>query len=357
MLKKVISIFSLSILSFIIVLLVTRIHDIAKFAILSPNIKSLVTFISCQIPYILPIVIPLACLISVFMTMRKLSAQHEITAFRALGLRLHSLISPLLLLGLILSVVNFMLTSELTPRARKVSQKLIFASTINNPLFLLQNSKKLGVENSIIDMTTANGGKTAKEVIFAGFNDKTGHIFLTKMDQLDLNESELVGENMVFITHVSSDEGQLFDHLFIENQKSIVFSSNFLCNLLENKQFHDEPKHWSLGDLFQYIKNGDKDSSTHQKVLFEIKRRLFYAIITFLLTWMGAILGISVGRRDSIKNLVLATCYTLMTFIFVILAKSFSSNPLLSTGLFILPLFILLIGTIYAEQKIIRGKL
>lgn len=357
LLKKVISIFSLSILSFIVILLITRIHSIAKFAILSPSPKAVATFIGCQIPYILPIVIPLSALISTFITMRKLSTQHEVTAFRALGISLRSLISPLILLGLFFSAFNFMLTSELTPRARQLGQKLLFSSTIKNPLFLLQNSASLGLEKSIIEMQTENGGKSAKDVIFARYNNQTGHLFFSKADRLDLEDSELKGSNMVIITHGNAPSNEPFDHLFIENQKSILFSADFLCNLLESKPFNDEPKHWPLGDLSTYIRKGDTRDGTYLKVIFEVKRRVFYAIITFLLTWMGAILGITTTRRESKKNIVLAATYTMLTFMFVILAKSFSTHALISSMLFLTPIVLLLIGTLYAEQTIIRGRI
>ena len=357
LLKKIFSIFILSIFSFIIILLITQTHAIARFAILSPSLSSVALFVGCQVPYILPIAIPLSCLISTFITMKNLSVQHEITAFRALGLNLRTLLMPPLLLGLFFSCVNFMIAAELTPRTRKVAQKLIFSSTMDNPLFLIQNSNKLGMEDSIIDMKTENRGKTAKDVTFATINKNTGHIFLSKIDQLALKKDQLTGKNMTLLTYLEADHEAPFDPLFIENQKSIAFSADFLCNLLETKQYRDEPKHWELGSLIHYIKKGSEGQSERkQKAFFEIERRSFYAIITLLLTWMGSVLGITINRSESKKQLVLITLYTLTTFIFAILAKSFSQNALLSTLFFALPILIVVMGMLHAQQKILRGQ-
>lgn len=357
LLKKIISIFSLSIFSFIIVLLITRTHDIARFAILSSDPGGVAMFVLCQIPYILPIAIPLSCLISAFMTMNQLSSAHEVTAFRSLGFNLKALLTPILLLGLFLGCVNFMVAAELTPRARKVAQKLIFSSTMNNPLFLLQSSGKLGMQDTLIDMKTGGGGKVAKDVLFATKNDQTEQIILAKIDQLELEEEQLMGKNMVLITHGKSEDEASFDPLFIENQNSIRFSADFLCNLLENKQFRDEPKHWELGSLVHYLTSHDhKHHENYYKAFFELERRSFFALITFLLMWLGSVLGISVGRLRSKKNIVLVTFYPLLGFVFALVAKSFSKQPMLFSLLFATPLLIMILGALFSGRKILRGQ-
>ena len=61
---KFLKVFSFSVLAFIAILLTLRLEEIAHFASIDSGKGYLFWFILYQIPYILPVAIPLSCLIS-----------------------------------------------------------------------------------------------------------------------------------------------------------------------------------------------------------------------------------------------------------------------------------------------------
>src|SRR5262249_35116763 len=86
----------LCVLAFVAILLATRLDEIAHFATLGPEGMVILSFPLHQIPYILPIAIPISCLISAMLLIQRLSHTHEMTAIRASGLSLRMILCPIL---------------------------------------------------------------------------------------------------------------------------------------------------------------------------------------------------------------------------------------------------------------------
>src|SRR6516225_5987237 len=98
--------------SFVAVLLTTRLDEIAHFASLGPEGWYILRFTFYQIPYILPIAIPVSALISAILLIQRLSHSQELTAFRASGMSIMGVLSPILIAGMLLSLANFYVASE-----------------------------------------------------------------------------------------------------------------------------------------------------------------------------------------------------------------------------------------------------
>src|SRR5688500_9040606 len=93
--------------AFIAILLTMRLDEIAHFAALGAPFPYIILYTLYQIPYILPIAIPLSCLIASLIFIQRLSNTHELTALRASGFALRDLLAPILLTAAFLSLCNF----------------------------------------------------------------------------------------------------------------------------------------------------------------------------------------------------------------------------------------------------------
>src|SRR5438132_1223109 len=78
-------------LAFVAILLTMQLDDIAHFAALGAPFHYILLFTFHQIPYILPIALPLSCLIASLLLMQRLSNTHELTALRASGFSLRDI--------------------------------------------------------------------------------------------------------------------------------------------------------------------------------------------------------------------------------------------------------------------------
>src|SRR5579872_4338640 len=106
-LQSYLRVFSLSISTFIAVLIVARFKEIARFTALSGDWLKTGLYIVYQIPAILPIAIPISALIASLLLFQRLSRTFELTALRASGLSFRSILSPILFCSLLLTFFNF----------------------------------------------------------------------------------------------------------------------------------------------------------------------------------------------------------------------------------------------------------
>jgi lipopolysaccharide export system permease protein len=126
-------------IAFIIILFTMRLDEIAHFITLGASGLYLLLFTLYQIPYILPIAIPISSLISTILLIQRLSKDHELTALRASAIAIRSILAPILLAAAFLSVLNFYIVSEIATSSHLASGVLKTELRSINPLLILNN--------------------------------------------------------------------------------------------------------------------------------------------------------------------------------------------------------------------------
>lgn len=302
-------IFALSVASFIALLLVARFKEIARFAALSDESATIVQFVLYQIPLILPIAIPFSALIAAFLLAQSLSRSYEITALRISGVNFASVLSPLLLAGLFFSFINLSLTAEIFPACRRASKTIFYEKTSSNPLLLLQRQHLVKVKRSYLTLDPLSEDKEAKNVLFIVPNPSTHRLMLIAAERLTLDEAELKGKGLSFISYLPGDK-EGFDPLMIENQVSMTTDARALSALLKKRR-----PSFDVGSLgLSMLREKGRESSKYAKrAKIELYRRLSLALTPLTFTWAGFAFGVEMGRNPSRKNLLfLLVCILLV---------------------------------------------
>jgi lipopolysaccharide export system permease protein len=346
LLKEYFRVFSLSVACFISVLLVTRIKEIAEFTSIASEVKNVVLFIMYQIPYILPIAVPISCLIASILLMQKLSHSNELTALRANGLSLSQIATPILYSGVILFFINFLIVSEISPRSRIQSKNIIFEESSVNPILLLQRQQLLQLKETWIDFKPTSSPYFSNDLIFFNCNKKSGTLNLLLAKELELKNDEVIAKKASMLSYLPSDDSSFFDTLILENQRLIKTKAHSLSQIMKNGHYNLTSNYLPFRLLLVKNKYERKKNKFHQSIFVEITRRFALGFSAFSLTFIGIAFGIDIGRMHSKRKILIATLLTLLVLIsFTIKVKSFKYHPILACSIYLLPqLFFILLA-------------
>ncbi len=333
-LKGYFRVFLLSIVSFILILLVSRFKEIARFAALSDDPSSAFFFILYQIPLILPIAIPISSFIAAFLLFQRFSRNFELTAMRSSGMSLYRVLAPIFISSLSLSLFNFTLSAEIFPASRRASKNLFYEQTSSNPLLLLSRKSLIKIKKSYLHIDENENEKIAKNIVFIAPNQSNHRLMLISAKQLEISGTELKGENISLISYLDSEKEAEFDPLIIEHQQSMATDAFSLSALLKKRRPCFDAGSLNIPMLRLMGKESSKKATRSQ---IEIMRRSALAITVFTMTFAGCVFGINNGRVSSKKNMIFMAGLLLFVIISYLLGKEFKSHVPIAAMILILP--------------------
>lgn len=355
LLRNYFQVFLLCVTSFISVLIVLRFQDIARFATSGAPVLKVALFTLLQIPYILPMAIPVSSLIAAILLFQRLSLAHELTAFRACGLGLRSVATPLLFAGVFLTLVNFTIAGELSPRCRGYSKTLIYEMAMSNPLFVLQKESLVRLKNAYYDIGVLKANRYAEDVLLVVKNSSNGRLTLMSAKELALKGDLLKGEQVTLISSIDPKRGEGFDHLVIENQAEMTTKASNLSQFLQTVDWSMNYEYLPLRMIVAHDFVVKKRLALSKIAREEIARRISLSLATFTFTLIGIAFGMQVGRNRSKKGILWAIGLAAFYLVCFISAKSLRHSPLLSTSIYLIPHPIIILLSLRGLKAIRRG--
>lgn len=355
LLRNFFQVFLLCVSSFIGVLIVLRFQEIARFATSgAPKLKVLL-FALLQVPYILPIAIPVSCLIASILLFQRLSLTHELTVFRTCGLGLNSVSTPLLLTGFFLTLVNFTVTSEISTRCRSLSKTLIYEIAMANPLFLLQKESLIKLKSAYYDIGVLKANKYAEDLLLVVKNSSSDRLTLMSAKELSLKGDLLKGEQVTFISSVDAKKERGFDHLVIENQAEMNTKAANLSQFLQTVDWSTSFEYLPLRMILAHDIAVKKHLTIGKSARVEIARRLSISLAAFTFTLIGVTFGMQISRNRSKKGTLWAMGLAAFFLVCFIAAKSLRHAPLLSTLIYLLPHPLMILFSLRGLKAIREG--
>lgn len=344
-----------SVLAFIAILLTTRAIEIANFAAIGGQSADLFWFILYQIPYILPIVIPVSCLISSWLVLQKLSHTHELIALRTAGLSLRDILAPLLIAASFFVLFNFYIVSELSTQSHLAGSQLKQKLHKVNPLVLLQSKQFLRLQGFHFDKL---GNSIAREFTSEAFlaipqeDQPDMHLFLA--GEMEWSSETLKGKNLTLISSLKHSSHPL-DHFIIDNIGDVTIPTRDASSLIKNKIYSIRNDHLRLELLLARL-GEERDSLIIEGIRAEIIRRISLAFAALSFTLLGVSFGLSIGRSTSYRSLAWTIGLSALYLVCFFAGKQ-SSSFAISAAFYLFPHLLILTCCLSRLKNISRGVL
>lgn len=355
-------ILTLATCSFIAILLTSRLDEIAHFTSFAPSFSLVILYALYQIPYILPIAIPVSCLISAILLMQRLSTTHELTALRSATFPLRTIICPILIAAACVTVLNFYIVSEVATNAHLEANLLKNELRSINPLLLLQNKHLMRAKGFFFDVIGPSKlGKSAADIVLAMPNKENGSINLIVAKKLGASLEQFEADKLTFISTLGKNS-KGFSDLLVDNIGSAHSYIDDFSPFLQKKVTHLSNDHLNLGLLlirlrdFSNQANNNPESRKAVNVAYsEVLRRLSAALSPFTFTLMGLSFGIRLGRRPGSMKAFLALGLAALYLTSFFAAKSYGHHLISSSALYFLPHILIIAFSIISLRRISQG--
>jgi len=302
------------------------------------------------IPFACVYGLPMGFITAALLVFGRFSADQELTAARASGISLFSLISPVLLLSLFCCGLSAWFNMDLGPRSRVAYINL--KSEIRSDLGKMQlpEGKVINEFPGYVFYAAKNHDGNLEDVRILKFGNETNAETTLRAPrgriEMDLTNKQL-------ILHLFDARTVTFSGARISIGSSPELTLNFDLNLATNQVY--KPKisdmtFWQLRDQLEDLKKklgappvvvkasseelraqlreADKQrNDLTEPVLVEMHRQIAFSFACFGFTLVGIPLGIRVHRRETNVGVAIALGLVLVYYTFIMLGDSLSARP------------------------------
>ena len=299
----------------IIIDIFSFIEDIVKYKIPATSIMAFYVYYT---PTILIQVIPMAVLLSTIYLLSDLNKHNEIVAMKSSGISLWKVLSPLLIMGFIISILTFMINDKIIPVSSKVS------SVIRRDE--LEKDKHKATQAKNIDNVAVYG--VGNRIIFArDYDTEKKTLFDIIIHQHDASQnliSKTTAERGVW-----TDEGWKFYKVIIykiDNAGRILGQPQFASEMI--MPLNEKPRdfansewradYMSYGELRDYIKKF-KGAGTRliRSLKVDLHYKVSFAFISLIIILVGAPFALITTRGGVLIGLGMSIAIGLLYYAFI----------------------------------------
>ncbi len=309
------------------------------------------------IPSLVPYTIPATLLLSVCVVYGRMAGDQEITAAKAAGISVMSLLAPSLFLGAVMSVGSLLLTDQVIPWAESKIQHIVAAGMKDIVLDMLRSQNQIEIDGYSISVRDVGpDGKLIRPTFrFAskGMHRLTAQAQEAELTRFDLEEQQV----LVRFSRVQLDVpgqgrswAEEFEHLFpLQIGKKAPKARHINVRELRNELDSLDAQHQDLqcrreieaafalatGD-FKVLQNGsltqmDKRLSRNRRLYndqkTEVQFRFAMACSCFFFVLVGSPYAVLQAKRQFLTNFMICFLPILLGYYpLVLLAKNLSST-------------------------------
>ena len=311
----------------IIIDIFSFIEDIVKFKIPADSLAAFYIYYS---PTILLQVTPMAVLLSTIFVLSNLNKNNEITAMKSSGISLWRVMSPVVILGLIISIASFIVSDRVIPTSSKISNKIRREE--------LEKEKRKNNPQKVIDNVAVYG--TGNRILFARTYDIEKKI-LTDIIIHEHDRSENLISKITAQTGVWTGATWKFYKVImwrIDNSGKILSEPTFYTDMIipleerpgdfAYKEWHSE--YMSYAELKNYVKKF-RGTSTRlvRGLMVDLYQKVSFSVISLIIILIGAPFALITTRGGVMIGVGMSIAIGLLYYACIAISIAFGKAGLL----------------------------
>lgn len=305
------------------------------------------------VPWVLAFSLPVGMLTAALLVFGRFSADQELTATRASGISLLSLITPALLLSVAVSAICAWLNFDVAPASRMAYKELLYRAGKEHPTIALEDNQPMAVGSyGISAAKVGSDGKSMQDVVVTE-DDTNGEIKtwahgVTGDLVVDETNKQIVVSLHQAVSDYRGDDGVWTPGLSGDAQFSIPFgaadesalqtplSDMTLAQLLNRKRQVERElaaapmsSRMTKAQLRQAQRELRENvgNRTITPVLVYLNREVAFSFACIGFTMVGIPLGVRGHRRETSVGIAVALGLMLLYYSFIVLGQAWITHP------------------------------
>ncbi len=270
----------------IIIDIFSFIEDVVKYKIPGSSLAAFYVYYS---PTIILQVTPMAALLSTIFVLSNLNKNNEIIAMKSSGISLWRIISPIIILGFIISIISFIISDRIVPISSKVAsmirhEELEKEKRKNNPQKIVENVAVYGAGNKIVFARLYDTEKKLLTDVIIHEHDKSENL----VSKITAQNGVWTGSSWKFYKVIMwkiDNTGKILSEPAFYAEKIIPLKER--PGDFAYKEWHSE--YMSYAELKSYI-NNFRGTSTRlvRGLLVDLYQKASFPLITLIIILIGA---------------------------------------------------------------------
>ena len=303
------------------------IDNIVKYKI--PGLSILAFYIYYS-PTILIQVTPMAALLSTIYVLSNLNKTSEITAMKACGISLWRVLTPILVLGIIISISTFIVNDKVIPTSSKIAtyireNELEKEKRKNEQTKIIKNVAVYGSGNRIIFARSYDTEKKVLEDIIIHKHDGKENL----ISKVTAEKGEWTGKNWKFykvIAYKINNSGIFLGEPIFSEERVIPIREK--PSDFANKEWRSE--YLSYRQLKGYMRHfAGAGSRLIKSLLVDLYYKVAFPFISFVIIIVGAPFALITTRGGVLIGIGMSICIGLLYYAFIAIALAFGKAGLI----------------------------
>jgi lipopolysaccharide export system permease protein len=345
--KQVLLTLLLTVVVFTFVLLLTNLLKEILTLLVNHQATPLIVLeaIGLLIPFVLAYALPMGMLTAALLVFGRFSADQELTAARASGLSLLSLVTPVLLLAVALSVLCGWFNMKIAPECRVAYKEMLFRLGFSKSANFIQEDRFVEFPGWVIYTKKREGNHLYDVHLYQIENDRTKQVITATEGTFATDPVArklfLTLSNVVTVARVTeglqpSDRNPTNGDANTHEKGSFrewqtAFQDEFISNpidLASARPQNEKPKlsDMSFQQLREEIRERDHQGVDTTPAQVQLHRQLAFSFASIGFTLIGIPLGVRAHRRETTTGVAMGLVLVLIYYSFIILAQSWETR-------------------------------